>query len=456
MDLKWLLVRRISLVALACFIAGSTLAVTQTAREAWQQNKTLVEVSAQQLDLQLSRIARSTDVPERFPDWSVVTNYALRSGQCVEFHDVHGATQRSSCAGVDSSAATAPHWFFAGYKALVNERLTVKQNVEYRGVRRGTIVASYDPIATSANAWATIAPLLGLSAALVTILCLVTYVVVDRALRPAKEILEGLNRMAKGDLTSRLPAFRLSELDRISEVFNTLSEELSKATADRASLARRLVDAQERERRHIARELHDEIAQKLAGLNAIAACVRTSAHSNAPSLADEVKQLEKMASGLMVAVRQTLAYLRPQGIDDVGLVQSLRHLIDAHNKSAKGATQYTIQAEVGVDHLEAETSAHVYRIVQEALNNASKHANASHVRVSLSRVSETSRDKITLSVIDDGLGCDRSEKPPKTHGFGLIGMKERVAALSGKLVAGPLPAGGFGLQVEFPTFQSGA
>lgn len=455
MDLKWLLVRRITLVALACFVAGSALALYQTAREAWRQNDELAELTARQLDLQLSRIDRSTDIAERFPDWGVVTSYSLRPGQCVAFRDADGSVRRSSCAGVDTISIHTPAWFFDAYKAFINDRLTRVRPVIYRGVERGRVIATYDPVATAGNAWSTIAPLLGFSAALVTLLCLVTYLVVDRALLPAKEILAGLNRLARGDLTCRLPGFRLAELDRISEVFNTLSDELGRATAERADLARRLVDTQEQERRHIARELHDEIAQKLAALNALAACLRASAQSDAPSLAGEARDLEKMASGLMVSLRRTLTYLRPQEIDDLGLIQSLRDLVEAHNRDASGNTRYTIETAGGVERLKAETSAHVYRIVQEALNNASKHANARHVSVLLNRHADDGQERITLSVIDDGAGREHDDRPSLASGLGIIGMRERVAALSGKFAAGPLPSGGFGLRVEFPTLQGG-
>lgn len=457
MDLKWLLVRRITFVAIAFFVAGSALALYQTAREAWQQNDDLAELTARQLNQQLARIDRSTDIAQRFPDWGVVTSYSSRAGQCVSFVGVDGDVQRSSCTGVDTASMHTPRWFFDAYEMFINDNLTRSRPVGYRGVERGTVVATYDPVATAGNAWATIAPLIGFSAALVTLLCLVTYVVVDRALLPAKDVLAGLNRLARGDLTCRLPSYRLAELDRISEVFNTLSDELSRATAERADLARRLVDTQEHERRHIARELHDEIAQKLSALNALAACLRASAQNDAPSLAGEARDLERMASRLMVSLRQTLAYLRPQEIDDLGLIQSLKDLVEAHNKSAGGGTHYSIEAAGEIELLKAETSAHVYRIVQEALNNASKHANARHVRVLLGRIADGGDERITLSIEDDGPGGERDDKASLASGsgLGLIGMRERVAALSGKFAAGPLPSGGFGLQVEFPTLQGG-
>lgn len=457
MDLKWLLMRRITAVALACFLAGAGLAVFQTAREAKQQNTELADLVSRQLDLQLSRIDRSTDIPKRFPDWEVVTTYALQPGQCVSLQGLDVSTDRSSCAGVDASSSRSPTWFFAAYRALINDHLTEARPITYRDAYQGTVVASYDPVATAGHAWSTIAPLLGLSAALVAALCLVTYFVIDRALRPTKDILTGLNRLARGDLACRLPGFRLSELNRISEVFNTVSEELSKATSERTELARRLVDAQERERRHIARELHDEIAQKLAALNALTACIRRSAQRGAPELVAEVRELESATSGLMKSLRRTLTYLRPQEIDDLGLVQSLKALVERHNENAHGRTAFSIETAGEVEKLRAETSAHVYRIVQEALTNASKHANARNVKVRLTQHDEPDQERIRLSVVDDGVGPDGPLAGPTTpSGAGLIGMRERVVALSGKFAAGPLPSGGFGLEVEFPTLQQGA
>jgi signal transduction histidine kinase len=109
-----------------------------------------------------------------------------------------------------------------------------------------------------------------------------------------------------------------------------------------------------------------------------------------------------------------------------------------------------------VEQLRAETRAHVYRIVQEALTNASKHANARRVQVSLSQYADADRARVSLSVVDDGTGLSSCDQVPASTGSGLIGMRERVAALSGKFSAGPLPTGGFGLEVEFPTLQQGA
>ncbi len=170
-------------------------------------------------------------------------------------------------------------------------------------------------------------------------------------------------------------------------------------------------------------------------------------------LLNDTRELEKMASGLMISLRRTLTHLRPQEIDDLGLAQSLKALIEQHNEGARGRTTYSIEMAGDVEQLRADTSAHVYRIVQEALTNASKHANARHVRVSLTQSIEREQEQIRLSVVDDGSGPSGASTLPILGGAGLIGMRERVVALSGKFAAGPLASGGFGLQVEFPASQ---
>lgn len=453
MNLKWLLVRRIALVAIVCFIAGSGLALYETSREAKRLNVDLATLVSRQLDLQLSRIGRSTDIPARFPDWDVVASYTLLPGQCVEFHDTDAKRLRVSCAGTEANPP--PRWFLAAHRAFVNRTLTATIPVTYRDENQGTVIASYHPTATASAAWATISPLLGFSAALVAALCVMVYFVVDRALRPAKDILDGLNRMARGDLSHRLPKLRLTELNRISEVFNALSEDLEKSTSDRADLAHRLVDAQEQERKHIARELHDEIAQKLAALNAVAASVRTSAQRESLPLAEEARDLEAMASNLMMSLRRTLTHLRPQEIDDFGLVHSLRTLIEQHNEKARGRTRYAIETMGNIETLRMETSAHVYRIIQEALNNAARHANAQAVTVHLSEINDAGLKKIKLTVIDDGAGPRSEDERSELPRSGIIGMRERVTALSGKFTSGANPNGGFGLHVEFPVAPRG-
>lgn len=450
MDLKWLLVRRIVSVALVCLLVGSILAVYGTAREARLQNESLLDLASRQVNLQISRISRSTDIPARFPDWDIIANLTLQPGQCVAFHKPDGDVRRSICVGFDEASLNMPKWFLPIFDVFGRSSHGSQRAISHNGVAQGTVVVDYARIATASRAWEKILPLIGFSSVLVGVLCLVIYIAIERALRPTQAIVSGLSRLGSGDLSYRLPAFQLSDFNRISAGFNRLSEDLSRATMERRDLARRLVDAQEQERRHIARELHDDIAQKLSAMGAHAACVRTEAERNAPQLGASARELEAMCSKLMVSLRQTLSYLRPQEIDDLGLAQSLKDMVADFNRRAAGRTICSIEVVSDVGHLGAETCAHVYRIVQEALANVSKHAEARTVSVRLREQAVGGTETINLSVIDDGTGQKREGAQAPHAAAGMIGMRERVFALNGSIVAGPLASGGFGLQIAFP------
>ncbi|MEQ1715587.1 MAG: histidine kinase [Hyphomicrobium sp.] len=457
LDLKWLLVRRIVIVAVLCVLGGASVVLRDVAAEARRQNQEVVETIGKQLALQLVRIDSALDLPERFPDWGAAINGLLQPGQCVQFHYPDRRTPNSNCIGLDSSAQLAPTWFAQTYGALFLGQAAVERPLIHRGDPKGTAKATLDATAVAARAWFEVSRMLGLWTTMIAVMCLLVYVVVDRALRPTNEILAGLNRLAQGDLSCRLPRFQLKELDRISEVFNDLAQKLQITTWERSGLARKLVDAQEKERRHIARELHDDVAQRLSALSCLAASIKGAAGQQAPTVLKETNELVAMASDAMRSLRETLTYLRPPEIDDLGLLASLQGLIAEHNRRARDVTRFVLQVQGRFDGLPAETAAHVYRIAQEGLNNAVRHANAHTVQVVLqSRLgSEAGRkdgsDEIQLTIVDDGTGATPEHLGHRLGGTGLIGMRERVIALSGSLTAGPNPAGGFELRVHFPT-----
>ena len=174
------------------------------------------------------------------------------------------------------------------------------------------------------RAWSDISQMLGLSAATITALCILVYFVIERALRPAGNIVGALHQLAIGNLRCRLPPFRLSELRIISEVFNQVAAALDVAISERSKLARRLVDAREQERRHLARVLHDELAQSLTAMRASAAAIKITASNDCPSLLPEAQALTMTADNIMQGLRRTLQELRVQEIDDVGLRAALR------------------------------------------------------------------------------------------------------------------------------------
>ncbi len=203
-------------------------------------------------------------------------------------------------------------------------------------------------------------------------------------------------------------------------------------------LSKRLVNTEERERRAISRELHDEVGQSLS---ALLMGVENLAMSDKQSVFREgLQNVKTLAENCVNEVRNIALLLRPSMLDDLGLVAALEWQAREVSKRT-GMFVETVEENVS-DRLPEEHTTCVYRIVQEALNNCSKHAYAKNVRV----VVRQQPGHLHLSIEDDGKGFD----PALARGLGLIGMNERVSQLGGVLKVESNPARGTRLRVDLP------
>ncbi len=272
---------------------------------------------------------------------------------------------------------------------------------------------------------------------------------VRNALAPSEAILETLGRMEQGHLQARMPAFALIELNRIGEGFNHLADRLESTIHSQQRLAHRLLSVREEERQHLARELHDEFGQYLASLNAEAAYARELADEGVPALRPCADAIGHTASHMMEALQQILYRLRPIGLEEFGLLPSLRQLVDGWNQRARESTVFTLAADDSLGNLPDNINVSIYRIVQESMTNAVRHGQARRVAVTLQR----GGGGLVLEIRDDGQGSPlptNNSETKKSGGFGLLGMEERVLALGGSLAIRAEPAGGTLISVRLP------
>ena len=431
LDLKWALTLRVIAIAIACFLAAAAFAFYSTAQEVGAANQTVADLVARQLQTQLFRIEANLEGPGQFPDWEPVIGYVQGAGQCVHFIKPDGS-RRSSCIGVTGDGRWMPGWFSSLSAWTGIARADVARPVSSRGKTYGTLLVQMEPAIVLALIWKDISGLLGLTALLVGMTCILQYMAISRSLQPTGEILVGLDRLAQGDLSCRLPDFRLIELQRISEVFNALAASLERTTRERSALAAQLVNGHEQERHHLARELHDELAQTLSAMNATAASIKLTAESQCPALVAEAHGLSLMTMVVMRSLRSTLQALRPPEIDDLGLEACLEALISNHERGTGGKLKIALDLDGDLKGLPPTTAAHLYRIVQEGLTNIRKHANASRAYVALSYQPASGRQWLSLTIEDDGPGSIQCGAATE-GGLGLIGMRERAMALGGQL-----------------------
>jgi signal transduction histidine kinase len=216
-------------------------------------------------------------------------------------------------------------------------------------------------------------------------------------------------------------------------------EDSIRAQSELRQLSNRLVETEERERRAISRELHDEIGQSLSALLLdVQNLMEVSTEKEA--LQQGLQKIKVSAENCLDEVRNMSLLLRPSMLDDLGLVAAL----DWQAREVSKRTGMVVEiVEQGVsDNLPEQHKTCVYRIVQEALNNCSKHAHAKNVRV----VVRQELQHLRLSIEDDGKGFE----PRRMRGLGLLGMSERVNQLRGVLTVDSDPTRGTKLQIDLP------
>lgn len=210
-------------------------------------------------------------------------------------------------------------------------------------------------------------------------------------------------------------------------------------------LARQLIAVQERERIELARELHDQLAQDCTAIRIEAAYLRRA--RDADEICAAAARAADAASRLLDGLRGVLRKLRPAELDELGLVPALLSLATSHDR--RSGARCDLVVEGSVDDLGPTVDITVYRVVQEALSNVARHAQARHVSVTLTR----SAQMLSLRVRDDGRGFDPAVR---TRGVGLLGMAERAAALGAHVVTSTAPGAGTALCMNVSLRQASA
>ncbi len=209
--------------------------------------------------------------------------------------------------------------------------------------------------------------------------------------------------------------------------------------AHNRELARRLIEVQERERRELARELHDELAQHCTAIRVEAAFLQRCVDE--AQVAGAAQRVAETAGLLQQGVRRLLRRLRPAELDELGLPAALQAL--AANWEARSGVGCSVQVEGALEAVDDPVATCVYRIVQEAFSNVVRHAGAAQVQVVLAVAPSTLR----MIVSDDGCGFDAARA---TRGLGLLGAGERAAALGGSLGIDSAPGAGTRLCIALP------
>ncbi|MEO8122615.1 MAG: PAS domain S-box protein [Burkholderiales bacterium] len=219
------------------------------------------------------------------------------------------------------------------------------------------------------------------------------------------------------------------------------SVEQERARDTLRKLSQRLVEVREDERRRIARELHDELGQRLTALKMDLASLAPGTRST--KMRERIAAMLEMFDDTVASLRRIAADLRPLMLDDLGLDAAIEWL--ARDAARRMGIEVTVTLDEAVAAIDERTAIALYRMVQEALTNVARHARASDVRIELARAG----GEIVLTVRDNGVGFPE-RATAKDDSFGLLGIGERALALGGRMEVDNPPGGGGRLSVHLP------
>lgn len=279
---------------------------------------------------------------------------------------------------------------------------------------------------------------------------LVTVLVANTAvshfvLKRLKEFASAINDLGHGQLPPQLPENKFDEIGQLAHVFNDMAVELTNREAEnielsdtlqrqseqRGELLKRLITAQEDERKRIAREIHDELGQSLAGLGLHSEVVDQFIKSDPVRASEQLAQIRSLINTTTEQMYDLILALRPSALDDLGLVSALHAY--AENLLSGDQISYSIDSSNLKIRLPSEIETALYRIFQESLNNVLRHSNASNVKITLSQ----NNGFFEGEIMDNGIGFAlQTVIMDETHprGLGLLGMKERAEQCGGELI----------------------
>ena len=366
----------------------------------------------------------------------------------VELRDDEDTVVYKSPLPIYKAGRSAPAW----YSALVSPPLEPK----VIKLPNGRIVLQADASRAVLDGWDDLQAMLWIVLAGFVLGNALIYALMGRALRPLHELVQGLRHMADGRYDTRLTGLAGHEGRQIGQAFNhmaqsvqdsieakRLAREAALALAENREFTQTIQARIELERAAISRELHDELGQQVTAIKSVGLAIARRAADTDPSIEQSARLVMQCADQIYDGMHRMIGKLRPLALDQFGLYDALRDLL-AECQLQHPELLISVTLPEGLEAPDDALATAVYRIVQEALTNALRHAQASRVDVSV----VLAADSLQLEVRDNG--CGRISAFQSNGHYGLSGMRERVQALGGSFALLQCEPGGIAIQVCLP------
>lgn len=430
MNLKRYLLWRMALVAMLCWLGVSFYLV---ARSSQQIGETMARDADQMQELFETALHRQHTTPEPGPRVPSLHPIARRFTEpfCLRYQSINGLLSEDGCEQV-TMEEPMPYWLAAPLAWAGNPPNTMLRDIHLWGMKVGTLSIAPDRPRLLARHWHTLRDLLWLATATVLALGTLTFLVIDQALRPAGKLVAALDQIAASEsdngVEAVLPAFEPREFGQIAAGINRLSARLRQLSAARNELMARLIGVQEKERRELAHDLHDEFGQCVAALAANGVLLKSLTLQGEAVTESDFEPLEQTTERMQASLRSLLLRMSPPLLESRGLTSALNDLITGWQAGQSTPPPLHMHIDANLDNrLSEERALCVYRTIQECLNNIARHARASTV------VHIDIRERNKMLAVDISNQSPPAGSVRQGSGMGLRLLAERLRAAGGEL-----------------------
>lgn len=433
MSLRHKITLRILLISLSILFIGGSIGI-------WQARKSVSKEvdSSINLALQLIKIGIGTTKIHQ-TDWMFPLN-SLEQTRHLKIQlkkpsgEVINITRQPR---IDEQEKTPPVWFV---NLVMSEYPKVEYKIDTFNNKTLTLLIQANPMDEIVEVWdETLAFFISILL-LVLLTFLAVHLAFDKTLQAIQSIVQHLKHIETGEYQKRLPNFQTQEYDDIATAINHMTHVLDNTRKQNKALTQHSIEIQEDERQRLSQELHDEFGQSLTAIKVMAV---TAAHEQSDTQTITSSIIE-ICDHLMTVVRSMMKQLHPLILTELGLKATLEDLLN-HWKQRSEQPTFNLHYDDAVDNINPTLVIHIFRVIQESLTNIIRHANASHVTISL--VIKTPPKTLHLLITDDGLGCNLNESK---SGFGLLGMEERIQLLGGSFELQSQPNKGMQIKAKIP------
>lgn len=429
---------RLTLVIAILFLLGTLLVMGRSLLSARVEIREEVEFSRQIASQFIELLTRHEESTPQQESIAVLRSQLTRMETAGRFAiDVtSSAAFNGSITPINSGQLKAPAWFLDVLGIDESQLLLFHELDDGQ-----TLVVRVDPVGEINEIWDDTSYTITTTLGTLLTITMVVYLLIGHWMNPIGNIIAALDQLVKGDFSRRIPAIALSEINEVAQKINSLASVLGSSKSDNERLTRQAMSIQEQERRYLAQELHDSLGQSVSAIKAMAVSIANRTRAEQPMISESASNIERISDDAYKSVRNLMAWLRPAVLDELGLTLAVQQMVDDWNVHHED-TFCSLRQEADVSGLQEHQQIQVYRIVQEALTNVAKHAQASRVNITIA-----GNEIITLMISDDGKGFESSRV---RMGIGLSNIRDRANLLHGTLTVSSKKGKGTTLQIEFP------